>query len=470
MQRIPAPPKALRLPLIARARGRSATIALAAAGALAAALAGQVEATAAAGAVLLAAVLVTTGTLQERDVFNPAVVAAVFVGVLTLGRVAYVVDHGSFGLDQRDLLPLAGNERDFALGVLAQFGAAALFVAGAARARRWRLPAAGRSEKIDQLPLAIALVVVGVLASATLASAVREAGGVSGYVDLALGNRQTFFDDRGWMLLFLTMLPGLALAWLAINVGELRSGNRRAIALVIALVAAVAATATGSRGLLLFMFAAPALAIVHVRVRRIRLWVALAALLVAFLGAGAYREVVRSTDAPDGIYETGAKGVLVNTFASPDSQLPDPVAILLTRDPRPKLGSTVASAVAAPVPRRIWPGKPTGANEQFTRWVAPERFRLNKTEYAITLAGEMLWNFWWLGLAAFAVLGFAAGAAYRWAVARSRDPIAVFAFSSALGIVLLLLRGDVFNTAITTGQFSVPALGLLVLGRRLATA
>jgi hypothetical protein len=439
--------------------------------ALAAALAGQVAATTALASAALVATLITTGALRERDALHPAVVVAGFLGVLTVGRALYVLDREAFGLRLADQLPLAGNERSFALGVFAQLAGAAVFAAGASWTARRARPARPEGGPIDLLPLSLAIAAVALASAISVALLVRETGGLGDYID-ALGFRQVLFDDRGFALIFSTMLPGLVLAWLAVNIGRLDSGNRRTAALLLFGLGGLAAMSTGTRSLFVFFLLLPAIVLFHIRVRRIPMWIALVIGVVVLGAAGAYRERLRDegSQTAGGIYQDGPKGYVVNTFASPDAHQPDPVAMLVKRSAGPKLGTTIAAAVLTPVPRRIWAGKPTGANQQFTELESPEQFEGTKTEYAITFAGELYWNFWWPGLAAFALVGLAVGAAYRNALDRPRDPLSLLGYAGALGTALLLVRTDTYITIIVAAQVFVPALALLWIGRRMAAS
>ena len=425
--------------------------------------------TTALAAALVVVTLVVTGALRERDVLHPAVLVAGFVGVLTVGRALYVLDREAFGVRLAHPVPLAGNEQSFALGVFAQMAGAALFAAGAAWAASRGGPARPRAARLDPLPLYVGIVTAALASILSIALLVREAGGLADYVDV-LGYRQVFFDDRGFSLVFPTMLPGLVLAWLAVNFGSLDTGNRRAIAVTLVVVAVVAAAATGTRSLIVFFLFVPAIALFRIRVRRIPIAIAIAIAVLVFAAGSLYRGEIRDQGnaAAEAVYQDGAKGFVVNTFASSDAHQPDPVAMLLVRDARPKFGSTIAAAALTPIPRSIWGGKPTGANQQFTELESPEQFEITRTEFAITFAGELYWNFSWPGLAAFALVGVAAGAAYRNALARPGEPSRALLYAAALAATLLLIRTDVYNTTVVAAQVFVPGLALLWIGRRIA--
>lgn len=426
--------------------------------------------TTAAGAAALALTLHATGALAERDPFHPALVVALLLGLLTIGRVLYVLDHDRFGLAEHISAPVEGHERTFAVAVLAQFACAALFALGAWAARTWgRRSAPSSTVPPDQRLVVAALVIVGLGAVASLAVLVGDAGGVRDYVR-ALDHRQLWFrEHHGRLVGFLAVFPSVVLAWLALNIGALRGSRRMAlVAAGLVALACVMAAATGVRSTLLFLFVVPVLALRHVRVRRIGLGVAVIAGVVAFLAAGAYRDATRDNDNPDArrLYDEGAKGIVTNTFAGSDAHLPDALATLMLGGFDRRWGVTIANAAVTPVPRQFWDGKPTGANEQFTRILAPGEFARTRTEYGITFAGELYWSFWWPGLAGFALLGLGAGAAHRRALARPDDALAALTFAAVLGTLLLLLRADAWNTAVGAIQAFVPGLVLVALARR----
>jgi hypothetical protein len=463
--------------LLRRARGAArygdlAILAALAGIALWAALTGRIGVTTAAGAGAAVMTLKATGVLALRDPFHPALVVAVFLGVLTAGRAVYVLDQDAFGLAAHLWLPVEGHERTFAVAVLAQLGGAVLFAAGAWLARPSpRAPAPAPREVRErpprQRPLLVALAVVSLVSVACLVQLLREAGGVAGYVR-ALDHRQLFFDDHGWLVTVPAILPSLVLAWWALNVRSLRTRRDWAVAATLVGLACVMAAATGVRSTLLFLFVVPLLAIVHLRVRRIGLGVAIVAGLVVFAAGAAYRDVVHDQDNPDAerLYADGAEGLVVNTFASADAHLPDAVATLMLVEPERKWGSTIANAAVTPVPRRLWNGKPRGANQQFTTMIAPRWYAATRAEYGVTLGGELFWNFWWVGLLGFAVLGFASGAAYRRARAGPDDALAVLTFAAVLGTLLLLLRADAWNTTIGAAHAFGPGLVLVWLATR----
>jgi hypothetical protein len=448
-----------------------ALLAAAAGGALGAALAGRIGRTAAASAIAVVMTLKVTGVLASRDPFHPALVVAVFLGVLTIGRAAYVLDQDAFGLATHLRVPVEGHERTFAVAVLAQLGGAVLFAAGAWLARPRPRPPAPRADAARrpprQRPLLVALGIVSVLSIACLVQLLREAGGVAGYVR-ALDHRQVFFDEHGWLVTIPAILPSLVLAWWALNVRSLRTRRDWALGGGLVALACVMAAATGVRSTLLFLFLVPLLAIVHLRVRRIGLGAAIVAGAIVFLLGAAYREAVHDQDNPDAarLYAEGPKGLVVNTFASADAHLPDAVATLMLVRPDRKWGSTIANAAVTPVPRRLWNGKPRGANQQFTTMIAPRWYARTKAEYGVTLGGELFWNFWWVGLLGFAAVGYASGVAYRRAIARPDDPLRVLLFAAVIGTLLLLLRADAWNTTIGSVQAFGPGLALVGLATR----
>jgi hypothetical protein len=437
----------------------------AAGAALAAALAGRIVLTTAASVVAVVMTLKVTGVFASRDPFHPALVVAVYLGVLTVGRAVYVLDQDEFGLAVHLRVPVDGHERTFAVAVLVQLGAAVLFAAGAwlARPRVESRPAEPKQARATarQRPLLVALAIVSVLSIACLVQLFREAGGIAAYVR-ALNHRQLFFAEHGWLVTIPAILPSLVLAWWALNVRSLRTRRDWALAGGLVALACVMAAATGVRSTLLFLFAVPLLVIGHLRLRRIGLGIAIVTALMVFLAGAAYREVVHDRDHPD----EGAQSLVVNTFASGDAHLPDAVATMMLVDPERKWGSTIANAALTPVPRRLWDGKPRGANHQFTTLISPRWYARTRAEYGVTLSGELLWNFWWLGLAGFAALGYASAAAYRRARARPDDPLVVLLFAAVLGTLLLLLRADVWNTTIGSVQAFGPGLALVWLATR----
>ena len=435
--------------------------------AVAACIAGSVVGTLVAGLVLLAAALTISGRRRRPAITDPAVLVAGFTAFFTTGRTAYVLDREAFGSLRDAPIPLRGNEEFFARGILAQLLAATLFVVAARLVLRREGRHGGASHVAPhRATLNAAVVVAAIVGVVALAWLIRDAGGMHPFVD-AIGVRQQFFDDRGWLVIFPLLFPAAVLAWFAFNAGGLRTGNRRMLAAVLLIAAACVAAATGSRSTVVLLVLLPALVILELRRRPLPLWAGALCLLLVFVGASAYREAVRdrglAIERPEAV--DGRFAFAANTFAGADAELPDPPAVLEMRDVELKWGATIVSAVAAPVPRRLWPGKPESASAEYTQLIVPRLFAVNRAEYAVTFAGEMMWNLSWPGLLAFALLGGVVAQAHRRALDR-RDPLAVLLFAAALAATLRLLRGDLFNTLIVTTEIFAPALFIAWLAAR----
>jgi len=403
--------------------------------------------------------------LHDRDILHPAVVVALFVAVLTAGRSAYVLGEGAYGMSLDASIPLAGSERAFSAGILAQLLTAGLFAAGALLAGRRRSPVRRTRQEVpvNSTVLGFGVLIATALSLGTIVALVGEAGGVGRYLT-ELGNKQHLFEDRGWLYVLPALMSGATLAWFAAKAPTLSTGNRRSLALGIVLIAGLAALGTGSRSAAILLLVLPLVTLLHYRVGRIPIWLAAVLAVLLFTGASGFREVIRDRDNPaaERVYTEGLQGFLTNTFASPDARLPDAPAVLREESPELKYGSTFASALVSPVPRSVWESKPEGANAEFSRLVAPARFRETQSEFALTLSGELLWNFSWPGLCLMLLLGYGVGVLHRRCATDPGGALPAFLYAAALSLVVFALRADSFNTALAAGKVFAP--GLLLLG------
>lgn len=420
------------------------------------------------GLLLMLGVLVAFVALRPTDIFHPAYVVAAFIGLFTTGRTLYVLSTERVGPFYGKSYPLAGHERLFAQAVVAQFAGAALFAVGTAfvPVRSSDAPLGLSLPRPGRRFLLLSVLIAAALSLGTLAALVSQAGGLSNYLN-DIHARQTFFAGKGSLLLLTSLLPAAALAWFAARAGTLGTGNQRALAVTLLLAAAAAAVGTGSRSTVLFLLVVPVMVILHLRANRLRVWIVALVGVVMFVGASTFREHLRGSDpGAQHVSTHHPLSVVTNTFASSDAELPDPVAVIRLKAHGLKNGVTFVQAFASPVPRALWPGKPVSASAQFSRLIDARDFSTTRVEMALTFAGELIWNFSWFGLLGFALVGYLAASAHRLAWHR-RDDISALLYAAALGTVLILLRGDSFNTAIASGEVFIPALGLLAFSHRI---
>jgi len=423
------------------------------------------------GLILVAATYMTLPAWVRRDPVNPALILVAAICVLTAGRALYVLDHGAFFLIFDTQFSLSSHSSDFALGVLAQLGGVALFVlgvAGVTRLGKVRDPAppadtlADEPRRLDKRVLQGGLLVGAAVSLVALALLIEQAGGLSLYLD-ALRNRQFFFAHEGAQFVALSAFPAAVLAWFTAEASPGRSRRWWAAATALICAASGVALAGGARSPLVFLFLLPLLLVFHTRVRRLDWRAAGAIALILFVAVSGFRVVGRdsSATASGSLYAPGVVGFLTNAFASPDSRLPDTVAVLRAESLPSKEGRTALAAVSAPVPRGIWPDKPRGGNEQLAATLYPASFR---PALGLSLAGEAIWNFGWPGLILFGIFGAVVGAAYRGVRRVPGDPLRLVLYAATLGVVLIATRGDLFAGVLGFFKAFAPAILLLGLG------
>jgi hypothetical protein len=429
-------------------------------------IAAEIAAVLSGGLLLVLAAYLALPREIRSDPLNPALIMIATVCTLTVGRTAYVLDHGAFFLIFETQFSLVSHARDFALGVFAQLSGVALFVLAIAAVARRLGPARQGSQptaprQLDPCVLRIGLFSGALVTTGALIALIGQAGGLHGYID-ALRNRQFFFQHEGPLFVALSAFPAAALAWFAVDASPGRSRRWWVRAGGLLGAAALTAIAGGARSPLIFLFLIPVLIVIHMRVRRLS-WRTIAVLaLVTFLAVSAFRTLARDSGATASrdLYAPGVAGFFTNAFASPDSRLPDSIAVLRANSVPAQNGRTIVGALTAPVPRSVWPGKPRSGNEKLAAALYPGAF---KPALGLTLAAEAVWNFGWIGLLLFGAIGAVVGAAYCRAQRRPGEPLRLVLYAAAIGTTLVAARADLFDANLGFLKAFVPALGLIGL-------
>ncbi len=110
-------------------------------------------------------------------------------------------------------------------------------------------------------------------------------------------------------------------------------------------------------------------------------------------------------------------------------------------------GSTYVAAANAPVPRALFPWKSDGGgNTWFTRTYYPRFYYPDRIETSLSLYGEAYANWRLPGIVVVPWLfGLGVGALYS-AFRRRRSPSWLIGYAAAIGTVVLMLRGDAYQT------------------------
>jgi O-antigen/teichoic acid export membrane protein len=148
-------------------------------------------------------------------------------------------------------------------------------------------------------------------------------------------------------------------------------------------------------------------------------------------------------------------------FKSGDVSAFDKLVLLEQRWTGPSLdGSTLLSAVTAPLPKEFFPAKPRGANDVLTNRLYPSLYASRTSLVGASLFGEGFMNFGVIGVPLLAsLLGIALVAGYRLAF-RGRTYLLLYALLIAR--VPGFVRGDVFDGVLQLGVAA--AMTVLVIG------
>ncbi|MGZ8665884.1 MAG: hypothetical protein ACXWZM_02090, partial [Solirubrobacterales bacterium] len=241
--------------------------------------------------------------------------------------------------------------------------------------------------------------------------------GSNGFEEL-MKSRQTAFAGSGFKLALLYAGAG---AWLVYFVASGWPQGRRDRILLVTLgcAALVPLVISGTRSAAILGFMVPILLLIHLRLRPIRLRTAAIALACLFVIAIGMRQAFRG-DSPTSFLreppaKTEADGVIAKAL-KPALGWTEAAAfdgfVLVRSQYIPRFGTdpglTLGAFLGIPVPRSIWPGKPSSAMDTFTDRINPWEYRLTNVGQTTSLPGELTMD-WGLigvfaGFAAFALL------------------------------------------------------------------
>ena len=295
----------------------------------------------------------------------------------------------------------------------------------------------------------------GLLAGWVYLRLIRQAGGLNAYVN-ALSVRSGLFAGRAYLVVAALPLKVAALALLAAVLSRGRLTRSNVLILAVLLVGVgVGDFLTGGRAGLLLGTLLPATLLFHYLYRPLRLPVLaglLAIALVVFVGV---RVVTR-----DAVYD-GHQETRTQLFIQTMNHLPSTTVggrEVIEFDSLMRLvqasdsgaawqdGDTYAATLAFPVPRFLWPGKPSGGNAWFTSTYYPGYYSIGQTQTSISLVGEAYANFGEVGVAAVGLLfGLILSVLYR-RLLRARGVRTVLEYSILLGYALTILRGDAYHS------------------------
>lgn len=407
--------------------------------------------------------LFTFALSVDRDLFSPAALMGAVILAFYVARPIYIANEGWWGAGaQIDLMPLDALSTGYltrslrvaVLGTLSLLAgyATARVGSGLRRPRRAARPIVLRGARFRR-----ALGVSIALTSLVFVLLVQRAGGPAGLLG-ALSRKSSFLQGGYWTTFLRLPLKACLFAWAAAAFSDpARQISPRSRRVLVLLVLGVAASdfLTGGRATLLVQTLLPVALIYHygrrpIRLRTFTVLVVAGALL--FVGVrvvtrdsqfNADRGISLSTQLQQSVLQFPATTV-GGTDAVPFDSL---MTLMAHEGDAPLGGSTYVSALNAPVPRALFPWKSDGGgNTWFTRSYYPRFYYPDRIETSLSLYGEAYANWRLAGIVVVPWLfGLGVGALYS-AFRSRRSPSWLIGYAAAIGTVVLMLRGDAYQT------------------------
>ena len=365
---------------------------------------------------IVAGTLLLLGRRRGIRLLPFAIVLGMLAGFAVRG--SYLAQLGVYGLPPNDLLTLDRSGVDAVVDALLIVAGATAILCLVGRL----LPAdlgstlAGRLKGISLPSPAASIRVAAVFLAVSLLVAL-ELLGTEGFEQLAK-SRQTAFAGSGYKLALLYAGAG---AWLVYftEVGWPAARRDRVLLAGLGAAALLPLLISGTRTAAILGLIVPIVLLIHLRVRPIPLrttaivLVALAALAIGM------RQLTRGEPSTPFLREPAPKTEADGTIAKalePALGWTEAAAfdgfVLVRTDYLPRFGIdpllTPGAFLGIPIPRKIWPGKPSSAMDTFSNRINPWEFRLSRVGQTTSLPGELTMN-WGLvgvfaGFAAFALV------------------------------------------------------------------
>jgi hypothetical protein len=361
----------------------------------------------------LAGVLLLLGRRSGIRLLPFAIVLAMVAGFAVRG--SYLAELGVYGLPPNDLLTLDRSGVDAVVDALliAAAATAVLCVVGrllpvglgsrlAGRLKAMSLPSPAVAIRVTAVFLAVSLLVAASLLS-------------SNGIDELAKNRQTAFAGSGYKLALLYAGAGAWLVYFTVS-GWPAERRERLLLVLLGAAALVALLTSGTRTAAILGFIVPVLILIHLRIRPIPLHTAVIVLVALFVLAIGMRQLTRGEPSTPFLREAAPTTEADSTVA----EVLEPALgwteaagfdgfVLVRTEYMPQFGAdpflTPGAFLGIPVPRRIWPGKPSSAMDTFTERINPWEFRLSRVGQTTSLPGELTMNWRLVGVfAGFAVL------------------------------------------------------------------
>jgi oligosaccharide repeat unit polymerase len=128
-----------------------------------------------------------------------------------------------------------------------------------------------------------------------------------------------------------------------------------------------------------------------------------------------------------------------------------------------QFGNTYLEALARPVPRALWSGKPIEADSQLMKAIWP-RFQAAGTGFAFSFFGEPFLNFSWVGVFIVALIfGVLCRTLYAWFRRDARNSAVIAVYALSWPFVFVYMRGGFGVDYQRQLIYVLPVIGALVL-------
>jgi oligosaccharide repeat unit polymerase len=383
--------------------------------------------------------------IRRHDVFEPIHLLSLCFTVLYVVHPLAIASrgtldaYGQLGLDPRPFLPRAL--------VLADLGFAALLV-GYFLPRARPAASAKPSRAWDAAKLRRHRLWVGLVAAVLFAAFVVQQGGDLAvlHAGRSVASTTVFRQTSGYLysapLLFLPL--GLSVLYTT-----RRWWSPRGVAgLSLVALSQASSFGTGSRSYFLPAASSTVLVWYLARDRRPRP-IALVMLLLAVMTVGITlpREarVVRSQRVGRTVSAFDVVGGAREFTAGQDTAMVDSLSLELDAVPRAlpyQYGRSYVGALARPVPRAVWAGKPGSGDEYLNNRLFPS-YASRHIGFAFGFFGEPYLNFGIVGVLAVSVLaGLALRRSYEYLLSRPRDELAALVYALSWPFVFVYMRGS----------------------------
>ncbi|GAB2496050.1 hypothetical protein [Arenimonas alkanexedens] len=314
------------------------------------------------------------------------------------------------------------------------------------------------SESVPVRGIAIKCWLVATPAFLATAYVVAVGGGISGYFD-TLDERLIRFEGQGFLMIMVKAAPSIQTAYFALLFTTHRvSKVQWTVFGVFTILASLAAVVSGSRNTLLVMFLVMAICAsfrqrggVSIKAGAVGVVIGLSLLIILEDVRNRASDLTRGFDDSPLIAVADSKSLRYGVI---------PLEMIERTEYSPLLyGRTFVASITNFVPRTVWPGKPDGAGEEYTKYYFGTLWAGSSRDSPGIFA-ESVMNFGRAGgvVVAFAILFFSfAGLARAYSALREQKR-----YSPAL--VLLYAYGVIFAGNLPFAEFATAVMNFVTRG------